>query len=186
MYALVWLPGIGLLLVAGMRTHQYISSAPDCVSTDIGANRQRQNIILITIMHVFGSLACRRHATQLEDRLLRSQEQQQQADQSRAAAEEGMPTAAAAAKIAALQSELAASQAALLKLEQELTSQQYRVEVRLRCRIAVFLLRKSTFFCEARAGAEQPAVESGGAAAVLHCCFSFADINSCLRSQSRS
>jgi hypothetical protein len=54
-----------------------------------------------------------------------------------------MPTAAAAAKIAALQSELAASQAALLKLEQELTSQQYKVEVRLQYCIAGFLLLTS-------------------------------------------
>jgi hypothetical protein len=65
----------------------------------------------------------------LEDRLLRSQEQQQQPG---TAADEGMPSEAAAAKISALQSELAASQAALLKLEQELTSQQYKVEVRRR------------------------------------------------------
>jgi hypothetical protein len=78
--------------------------------------------------------SCRRHAAQLEDRLLRSQEQQQQQQQQPgAAAEEGMPSDAAVAKIAALQSELAASQAALLKLEQELTSQQYKVEVRLCC-----------------------------------------------------
>jgi hypothetical protein len=81
----------------------------------------------------FGPFACRRHVTQLEDRLLRSQEQQQQAGQPGAVADEGMPTEAAAAKIAALQSELAASQAALLKLEQELTSQQYKVEVRPQC-----------------------------------------------------
>ncbi|WIA35571.1 hypothetical protein OEZ86_003994 [Tetradesmus obliquus] len=85
----------------------------------------------------------KRHAAQLEDRLLSSQEQQQQqqARQPGAAAEEGMPSDAVAAKIAALQSELAASQAALLKLEQELTSHQYKVEVGSASSQDVVLLR---------------------------------------------
>ncbi|WIA15369.1 hypothetical protein OEZ85_002033 [Tetradesmus obliquus] len=86
----------------------------------------------------------KRHAAQLEDRLLSSQEQQQQQQQARqpgAAAEEGMPSDAVAAKIAALQSELAASQAALLKLEQELTSHQYKVEVGSASSQDVVLLR---------------------------------------------
>lgn len=67
----------------------------------------------------------RRHATQLEERLTRSQEQLQQQQQEAAAAQ----SADAAVRIAALEADLAESKAAALKLEQELTSHQYKVEV---------------------------------------------------------